>query len=128
MLKLAVAGLALQALVYLAGGVSLYLDARSKSEHGQEGAGSLVGAGTLVVLLALLLAASGAMALRRVSWTRLLTVAVEGLLFLGGLIGVVGALIAQDPLGIAVTMVMLVLAAGIAGLLLCRPAHRWFAG
>ncbi len=123
----AVAGMWLHVVVNAIGAVTLFLDARSRAVHGQDGTGGLLLAGTVALLLVTLLAACAIMTMRGTpSWARSLAVGLELLYLLGGLITLLGALIAQDVLGVVIAVVFSAIIGGIVWLLFSWESGEWF--
>jgi hypothetical protein len=115
-------------LVFGAGTVFLFLEAKSVTDHGQNGAETYTLGGVMGLVLVAGIALSAAMVLRGHLWARILGLVLEGLFLFGGLIAfVAAALVARDPVGMLVTgLLYVVLPVAVGWLLFTRSARAYF--
>lgn len=123
------AGLAmlLHTLVFGAGAVFLFLEAKSVADHGQSGAETYTIGGVMALVLVAGIALSAIMLLRGHLWARILGLVLEGLFLFGGLIAFVAAtVIARDVAGMLVTGLLYVaIPVAVGWLLFTRSARAY---
>lgn len=117
----------LHTLIFSVGVVVLFLEAKSVSDHGQDGAQTYVGLGVICSGLVAGLALSAVMVLGGRLWARILGLMFEALFLLGGLIAfVIAALVAKDPLGMLIVGLIYVALPIAIGCLLFTPSARGY--
>ncbi|WP_433178123.1 hypothetical protein [Actinoallomurus sp. CA-150999] len=124
----AIAGLWLEAAIFVLAMVDMFMEAHRKSSHGQSGAGQLTAMGLFFLVIAAFWGAGAVMAGRGARWVRVPAAALQSLFILGGLVTLIVALVAGDPIGIVVAIVYLVVPVGIVWLLLARESRAWMGG
>lgn len=100
------------------GTVVVFLEAQIRADHGQEGAGVLRGIGVLSLLAVVFLAMCAIVAVRGISWGWWLTLVLEIVAIVNGLIVLVSGNVGAF-LGIA-------LAVGVISLLNARQTKDWY--
>lgn len=126
--KWAIAGLWFETALFAFVAFEMFTEAHSKTSHGQSGAGQLVMAGVFLLAIAAFWGAGAIVAGRGTHWVRVPAAALQSLFVFGGLVTLIAALVAGDPIGIVVAIVFLAVPASIAWLLLARESREWFAG
>ena len=126
--KLAIAGLWFETALFALAVFEMFMEAHSKTSHGQSGAGQLIAAGVVLLAMAALWGAGAITAGRGTHWVRVPAAALQGLFVFSGLVTLIAALALGDPIGIVVAIVFLAVPAGIVWLLLARESREWFGG
>jgi hypothetical protein len=120
-----VALLWLHTAVLALGTFAVFMEASSKHEHGQSGAGTLVALGIMCAGLTGALALAAVQVGRGVPWARYLAIVLESLFLFGALIQFAVLLTAPDAVGLAVTIANLAVIGAILWLL--GKARAWYA-
>ncbi|MFC5744678.1 hypothetical protein [Actinomadura rugatobispora] len=120
-----VALLGLHTAVLALGTSGLFMDASSKHEHGQDGAGPLIMLGVMCVGLTAALGLSAVQVMRGVPWGRYLALVLESLFLFGALIQFTVLLTAPDLIGGVVTVVTLAVIGAVIWLL-SGTSREWF--
>jgi hypothetical protein len=116
--KAVVVGLWVQVALFALGAVTVLMEAKSKVDHGQDGAGLLVLLAAFTLLPAVPLAVGAVLARRGPIWVWWLTIVVQGFFILVWLIALIPGNIYVLP-GLA-------LSGGLVLLLTARDARNWF--
>lgn len=116
--KLVIAILWFQTVLNAFGALTVFLEAQSRADHGQEGVGALRGVGVLSLVAVVLLAASAGVAVRGTSWGWWLALILEIVAMVNGLIVLVS--------GNVVAFLGIALAACVISLLCTRQTQEWY--
>ncbi|GAB3406300.1 hypothetical protein [Flindersiella endophytica] len=119
--------LLLHALIFAAGVVFLFLEAKSVTDHGQSGAQTYVGGGVMGIALVAGITLSAVMVLRGRLWARILGLMFEALFLLGGVIAVaIVVLVGPEPLRLLIVgLIYVALPIAIGYLLFTRSARAY---
>lgn len=107
-----------QTAVNALGTVMVFIEAQDLADHNEEGAGSLVGAGVVSLVVVVLLAVSAIAAMHRRSWGWVLTLVIEIITAVGGL-AVIGE---GNGAGVGGTAI----AVGLISLLCAPQTRQWY--